>query len=180
MRTVLTEIKRIEDALPAVREAGIAALHRLLAVAKGDTGQSGVVARFLLGVYNGSDFKFDLTDLRYLDSNLVEDCLALLRMDSNPEKEVHQYIENGQEIWQGLRRTWINDDGQLFAEIKKSSKYAHQADWCRNSPCGYPFRVRIEVDSLDDFIVKGGVGGRYRISDLNLYLMDGGKKIRVH
>jgi hypothetical protein len=180
MQAVITEIKRLEETLPAVREAGIEALQRVLKVAQGVTGQSGVVARFLLGLYNGSDFKFDLTDLRYLDSNLVEDCLALLRMDSNPEKEVHQYIENGQAIWQELRRDWISDDGQLFAEIKKSSKYAHQVDWCRNGPCGYPFRVRIEVDSLDDFIVKGGVGGRYRLSDVNLYLMDGGKKIRVH
>lgn len=180
MRPILIELKQHQEQLPAVREAGIEALQRLLKVALGDTGQSGVAARFLLGLYNGSDFKFDLNELRYLDSNLVEDCLALLRMDSNPEKEVHQYIENGQEIWQGLRRAWINDDGQLFAEIKKSSKYAHQADWCRNGPCGYPFRVRIEVDSFDDFIVKGGVGGRYRLSDVNLYLMDGGKKVRVH
>lgn len=180
MQAVITEIKRIEEALPSVREAGVEALHRLLKVAQGVTGQSGVAARFLLGLYNGPDFKFDLTDLRYMDSTLVEDCLALLRMDSNPEQEVHQYIENGQEIWQQLRRDWISDEGQLFAEIKKSSKYAHQADWCRNGPCGYPFRVRIEADSYDGYIVKGGVGGRYSLSDVNLYLMDGGKKIRVH
>ena len=136
MQAVITEIKRNEEALPSVREAGVEALHRLLQVAQGVTGQSGVAARFLLGLYNGPDFKFDLTDLRYMDSKLVEDCLALLRMDSNPEQEVHQYIENGQEIWQQLRRNWISDEGQLFAEIKKSSKYAHQADWCRNGPCG--------------------------------------------
>lgn len=180
MHKILIQEMHHQELLPAVREAGIAALHRLLKVAHSGTGQSAVAARFLLGLYNGRDFKFDLTDLRYLDTSLVEDCLALLRMDSTPEMEVHQYIENGQEIWQGLRRSWITDEGQLFAEIKKSSKYAHQADWCRNGPCGYPFRVRIEVDSLDDFIVKGGVGGQYRLSDVNLYLMDGGKKIRVH
>jgi len=168
-----------QEQLPAVREAGLAALQRLLKVAHGVTGQSRVAALFLLGLYNGPDFKFDLTDLRYLDSNLVEDCLALLRMDSNPEKEVHQYIENGQEVWQGLRSTWINDDLQLFAEIKDSSKYAHQVDWCRNGPCGYPFRVRIEADSLDDFIVKGGIGGRYRLSDLDLFVINDGIKIRV-
>lgn len=180
MQAVITEIKRIEEALPSVREAGVEALHRLLKVAQGVTGQSGVAARFLLGLYNGPDFKFDLTDLRYLDSKLVEDCLALLRMDSNPEQEVHQYIENGQEIWQQLRRDWISDEGQLFAEIKKSSKYADQVDWCRSGPCGYPFRVRIEVDSLDDYIVKGGVGGRYRLSDVNLYQVHDGRKIKVH
>lgn len=33
---------------PLVRSAGIAALHRLLPVAQGDTGGSGRVARFLL------------------------------------------------------------------------------------------------------------------------------------
>jgi hypothetical protein len=179
MQTLLTELKRFEEQLPAVREAGVAALQRLIKVAQGDTGQSGVVARFLLGLYNGPDFKFDLTDLRYLDSNLVEDCLALLRMDSNPEKEVHQYVENGQELWQGLRRTWINDEGQLFAEIKKSSKYAHQADWCRNGTYGYPFRVVVEADGAGDYIVHGGPGGRYRLSDVNLYVMNGGKKTRI-
>lgn len=180
MNITLTQLAAYEEQLPAVREDGVAALKRLLEVAQRDTGQSGVVALFLLGLYNGRDFKFDMTDLRRLDHNLVEDCLSLLRMDSNPEQEVHQYIENGQEIWQGLRRTWVGDEGQLFAEIKKSSKYAHQADWARNGTYGYPFRVGISADGGSDYIVHGGPGGCYRLRDVNLYAMVDGRKLRVH
>lgn len=180
MHMKLTELRAYEEQLPEVREAGVAALKRLLEVAQRDTGQSGVVALFLLGLYNGRDFKFDMTELRRLDRNLFEDCLTLLRMDNNPEKEVHQYFENGQGIWQGLRRTWISNEGQLFAEIKKSSKYAHQADWCRNGTYGYPFRVSVAADGTSDYIVHGGPGGCYRLSDVNLYVMADGKKLRIH
>lgn len=180
MDIILTELRRYEEQLPEVREAGIAALKRLLEVAQRDTGQSGVVALFLLGLYNGRDFKFDMTELRRLDHSLFEDCLTLLRMDHNPEQEVHQYIENGQDIWQGLRRSWISDDDQLFAEIKKSSKYAYQVDRARNGPYGYPFRVGISADGGSDYIVHGGPGGCYRLSDVNLYAMVDGRKLRVH
>ncbi len=67
---------------------------------------------------------------------------------------------------------------QLYAEIKKSSKYAHQAEWCRNQGYGYPFKVRIR-EASDGYVVKGGVGGQYSLADVNLYVLEGGKKIRV-
>lgn len=67
---------------------------------------------------------------------------------------------------------------QLYAEIKKNSKYAHQADWCRTQGYGYPFKVRIAFDK-DGYSVKGGVGGQYRLEDVNLYVLEDGKKIRV-
>ncbi|MCC8342839.1 hypothetical protein LNN35_08570 [Pseudomonas stutzeri] len=67
---------------------------------------------------------------------------------------------------------------QLYAEIKKSSKYAHQAEWCRTQGYGYPFKVRIVFDT-DGYSVKGGVGGQYRLEDVNLYVLQDGKKIRV-
>ncbi|MCY1360588.1 hypothetical protein D9M69_472210 [compost metagenome] len=92
---------------------------------------------------------------------------------------MHQYFENGQEIWQDLRRTWISDENQLFAEIKKSSKYASQADWARNGTYGYPFRVTIAADGGSDYVVQGGPGGRYRLSDVNLYVMVDGRKVRI-
>jgi hypothetical protein len=68
---------------------------------------------------------------------------------------------------------------QLYAEIKKSSKYACQVDLCRNSPYGYPFKVCI-VEDFGGYVVKGGIGGQYRIADVNLYVMQDGKKIRLH
>ena len=88
------------------REAGEAALKRLLPIAQRDTGQSGVVACFLLGLYNGERFPFDLTELRRLDRKIFEDCLAVLRMDWSPEKEVHRYFERGNEIFEQLAIDW--------------------------------------------------------------------------
>ena len=88
------------------RAAGVEALRRLLVVAQRDTGQSGVIAQFLLSLYNGYRFKFDLTEFRRLDHDLFEDCMAVLRMDFQPAQEVHCYFQNGGEIWEQLARDW--------------------------------------------------------------------------
>ncbi|HEY6620193.1 MAG TPA: hypothetical protein VIY68_11640 [Steroidobacteraceae bacterium] len=39
------------------------------------TGQSRRLVRFLAGVYNGSDFPFDLTNLRAVDTDLASACI---------------------------------------------------------------------------------------------------------
>lgn len=67
---------------------------------------------------------------------------------------------------------------QLYAEIKKSSKYAHQATWARNQG-QYPFPVRVVDDHGGLYCVAGGPGGQYRLTDVNLYVIEGGKKVRV-
>lgn len=62
---------------------------------------------------------------------------------------------------------------QLYARIKLSSKYANQNDWP-----GYPrhFPVHIDEKAKDDFIVQGGVGSQYRMSDVNIFVkLDNGK-----
>lgn len=82
---------------------GVPALRRLVAVAQRDTGQSRIVGRFLLGLWNGSAYGFDLTELRGLDTALHDDCLAVLRLDHTPAREVHQYIEDGDRVWERLR-----------------------------------------------------------------------------
>lgn len=46
--------------------------------------RSGEVARFFAGLYNDNDFPFDLTELRGLDADLYEHCIAVLRLDNNP------------------------------------------------------------------------------------------------
>lgn len=90
---------------PAIRDAGVEALERLLPIAHGDSGQCGVVANFLLNLYN-ERFRFDLTDFRRLDRPIFNDCMAVLKMDFTPEKEVHRYFENGSQIWQKLAVDW--------------------------------------------------------------------------
>lgn len=76
----------------AQREAaGIPALERLVEIAHADHGQACRVRRFLLGLYNGETFPFDLTDLRCLDEHVQEDCMAVLYMDiDGPSAEVHR------------------------------------------------------------------------------------------
>jgi hypothetical protein len=65
---------------------------RLWNITKGDSGQCRYVVRFLLGIYNGSRFPFDLTSFRALDTPIVLDCLDVLTADARPEKEIHNWL----------------------------------------------------------------------------------------
>lgn len=87
--------------------AGVPALKRVLQAALRDTGQAGICARFLLGLYNDRRFPFDLTSLRSLDDTLFDDCMTVLRMDARAcEREVHCYFVGGSEIWENLATDW--------------------------------------------------------------------------
>ena len=99
------EVRRYAQ-MPAIRAAGEAALRRLLPIAEKDCGQSEVVARLLLSLYNSDRFPFALRDFRRLDWDLFDDCMAVLTMDSLPQKGVHLYFENGSEVWEGLAKNW--------------------------------------------------------------------------
>lgn len=102
-------------------KAGLPALERLLAVARRDTGQSRVCGRFLLGLYNGSFYRFNLNDLRGLDTALLDDCLAVLTMDARPIREVHQLIPNGEAVFRGLRLAWaLPEEAAKFSEDERA------------------------------------------------------------
>lgn len=90
-----------------IRSACSEALARLLPVALRDTGQSGVVARFLLGLYNGPRFPFDMTELRRLDQELFIDCVTVLMMDSLRETEVHEHFQDGGMLFEKLADFWV-------------------------------------------------------------------------
>jgi hypothetical protein len=66
---------------------------------------------------------------------------------------------------------------QLYAEIKADSKYASQIGWMqlRN---GYPFPIRFEQDP-SGYVVKGGVGGCYRLEDVDLLFKRDGEFHRI-
>lgn len=87
-------------------DPGVAALERLLNIARGHSGQCKHVAGFLLGLYNGNRFKFDLTDFRCIDTAIFLDCLEVLKMDHTPVREVHLYFEDGGRIWEQLAMDW--------------------------------------------------------------------------
>ena len=88
------------------QEEGPAALARLVKVAQQGSGQSAVVGRFLLGLYNGPENPFSLTSLRALDHSLFEDCLLLLRLDNRPVKEIHEYLPDGCAIFAELYQAY--------------------------------------------------------------------------
>jgi len=97
----LQQIRDLETERQAVTEAGVPALIRLAKIADGDTGQAATVRRFLLGLYNGYRFPFNLITLRGLDKALFDDCIAVLKLDARATRqEVHHYFDNGGELFE--------------------------------------------------------------------------------
>ncbi|WP_312596372.1 hypothetical protein [Stutzerimonas nitrititolerans] len=92
-------------------------------------------------------------------------------------KYLHAFVETGDIL--GKPQPVSPGGQQLYAEIKKSSKYASQADWAKREGRPYPFPVRIASDGGGDYVVKGGVGGQYRLADVNLFVIENGQKFRV-
>lgn len=70
---------------------------------------------------------------------------------------------------------------QLYAKIKRSSKYYYQNDWAKKDPAswgGFPFKVTV-VAAYPDYQVQGGPGGQYRLSDVNLFVIEDGHELRI-
>ncbi|WP_243374638.1 hypothetical protein [Geotalea sp. SG265] len=84
----------------------IEAAKRLWKIANGNSGQCEVVARFLLGLYNGYRFKFDLTDFRRLDTAIFQDCLNVLVMDYQPQDEIHEALGIPGAEFERLAKEW--------------------------------------------------------------------------
>lgn len=94
----LSQILDLDSERQAATDAGIPALIRLASIAERDSGQADTVRSFLLGLYNGYRFPFNLIRLRGLDKALFDDCMAVLTLDARATaKEVHQYLDNGGE-----------------------------------------------------------------------------------
>lgn len=60
---------------------------------------------------------------------------------------------------------------QLYAQIRKTSKYAHQTDKL--------FKVRVGKAPYDKFVVDGGPGGLYALRDVHFYVLVDGKPMRL-
>lgn len=98
---------------PQILAEGQAALYRLMPITERNTGQSGIVARFLMGMYNGQRFPFNLIELRGLDHSLHDDCLSVLRMDRLRTQDVHCYLKDGVQLFERLIANWYPQGGQL-------------------------------------------------------------------
>jgi hypothetical protein len=101
------------------------------------TGQSRRLGRFLAGVYNGSDYPFDLTDLRALDTDLANACIDYLNYDRLAKAEVHTHLPGGGKQMQSLLRSAglhphprfsSNDDheSRLFALAERLDRNADE------------------------------------------------------
>jgi hypothetical protein len=110
LRSAVEELYQLEKNLPEIRTKGELALRRLVPIAFHSSGQSSVVARFLLNLDCGDRFPFDMTDLRRLDCDIHEDCISVLKMDYDPLKKVHQYFEDGGDLWDSLAKRWTSSD----------------------------------------------------------------------
>ena len=96
--------------MAAPTEKHLSALRRLWDIAQGHSGQCKTVARFLLGLYNGNRFPFDLTDFRTLDVSIFLDCITVLTMDYTPSEEVHVVLGVPGAKFERLAADWCITD----------------------------------------------------------------------
>lgn len=71
---------------------------------------------------------------------------------------------------------------QLFAKIKKSSKYFGQNETAIQKPeryGGFPFPVRVVGFDQFGYVVKGGPGGQYRLADVSLFIVDQDRELQI-
>lgn len=67
----------------------------------------------------------------------------------------------------------VRSGQQLYAKIKRSSKYYGQGKK------GALFEVFVEAGHPEAYLVQGGPGGQYRLVDVNLYIVDEGREVRI-
>lgn len=103
------ECENRERRRASAEQNGLPALTRLIEVARRNTGQSQVCGRFLLGLYNGYAFPFNMTNLRRLDESLWDDCISVLKLDQRPKREIHLQLDDGPSVWEELKTAWATD-----------------------------------------------------------------------
>lgn len=103
LTTMFQELANIEHHRAQAHAEGQPALQRLALAARLSSGQARIVGRFLLGLYDAHSYPFPLSDLRGLDLDLFQDCLAVLRMDYHPVREIHEYLTDGPELFRQLQ-----------------------------------------------------------------------------
>lgn len=88
------------------RDRALDSLLALVKLAHGDTGQCRTVAHFLASLYNGADFPFDQSELRSVDEDIFEHCMAVLRLNYMAGMEIHRYFPDGEDLFQGILVQW--------------------------------------------------------------------------
>ena len=66
---------------------------------------------------------------------------------------------------------------QLYAKIKKSSKYYYQNDFAKERN-KFPFPVEIRGEAWGDYCIKADIG-EYRLRDVSLFVIVDGAEIKL-
>ena len=78
------------------------------------------------------------------------------------------------EAYEAAKAEKVKSGQQLYAKIKRTSKYYGQGQ-----PGGL-FPVYVEaLDYAEGYAVQGGPGGQYRLKDVNLFIVDDGREMRI-
>jgi len=101
-----TDAQRAAELRAQDESNALDSLQVLYKIAHGHSGQCRRVAAFLLSLYNGQRFPFDMTDFRAVDAEIFEHMLRVLRMDSRARAEVHTYFPNGGQAFERLANDW--------------------------------------------------------------------------
>lgn len=109
--TVRGRTRAEHQTIRRVRHRAMAALVLIVEAIRNHpgTGQSRRLVRFVAGCYNGSDYPFDLTELRGLDTCLANACLDYLDYDRLAIREIHHHLPGGE----GTLHQWLYDYGVL-------------------------------------------------------------------
>ena len=104
-----TLMDALNHEIAVITERGMSALRVIENAIRRNptTGQARRLVWFLAAVYNGSEFPFDLTELRALDIELANACLDYLNYDRLGRCEVHRHLSTAE---CELHR-WIDDYG---------------------------------------------------------------------
>ncbi len=98
----------------AKKEQHKQALSKVLRMALDDCGGSRVCRDFLLSLYNGNAYPFNMNGLRNLDGGLYAACITIMNIDCrpNPPFEIHNWFTNGNEIFDKLKASHADDKGR--------------------------------------------------------------------
>jgi len=80
------------------------------------------------------------------------------------------------------KKEMVAQGQQLYATIKRSSKYYSQNTLAKAAPHrwgGFPFLVLVHP-AYGEYCVQGGPGGQYRLGDVNLYVVEDGQTMRIN
>jgi len=139
----------LEHDVEGVMERARVALERIEKAIRENptTGQARRLTHFLAGVYNGTDYPCDLTDLRALDTELATACLDYLNYDRLGKREVHHHLRGGdRELHQ-----WIADysiEPALILDEERAAAFADLAERLDRS------RYDLLREAIEDLVFK--------------------------